>query len=85
MTVSVDMDPLLEKEVELAANNRGMSKSQFIIEAVQKSLGRNNPYDLMMAFKAEEPTANCDSTDARYDTDSARAALVVKLKGKHRA
>ena len=85
MTVSVRMDPLLEKELELAAKSRGMSKSQFIIEAVQKSLGRKNPYDLMMALKAEEPVAPYGATDAPYETDSAKAALVAQLKDKHRA
>ena len=54
MAVSVRMNPLLERELELAAKRRGITKSQFIIDAVERSLGRKNPYELMMALKAEE-------------------------------
>ncbi|MGD9550944.1 MAG: toxin-antitoxin system HicB family antitoxin [Burkholderiaceae bacterium] len=35
MAVSVRMDPLLEKELALAAKRQGITKSQFIIEAVE--------------------------------------------------
>ena len=34
-----------------------VTKSQFVIEAVECALGRRNPYDLMMAFKVEEERA----------------------------
>jgi predicted DNA-binding protein len=54
MAVSVRMNPLLEKELELAAKRRGITKSQFIIEAVERSLGRKDPYKLMVALQAEE-------------------------------
>jgi RHH-type rel operon transcriptional repressor/antitoxin RelB len=37
------MDPLMEKELELAARRRGVTKSQFIIEAVERALGRKDP------------------------------------------
>ncbi|WP_198970307.1 ribbon-helix-helix domain-containing protein [Xylophilus sp. ASV27] len=43
MAVSVRMDPLLEKELELAARRQGVTKSQFIVEAVERALGRKNP------------------------------------------
>jgi len=54
MAVSVRMDPLLEKQLERAAKRQGITKSQFIIDAVERSLGRKNPYELMLALKAEE-------------------------------
>ena len=41
MAVSVRMSPLLEKELELAAQRKGVTKSQFIIEAVERALGRS--------------------------------------------
>ena len=40
MAVSVRMSPLLEKELELAAQRQGVTKSQFIIDAVERALGR---------------------------------------------
>jgi len=90
MAVSVRMNPLLEKELELAAKRRGITKSQFIIEAVERSLGRKNPYELMLALQAEEargvygavPSKKA-SREVSYDADSARAAIVRKLKAKH--
>ncbi len=90
MAVSVRMDPLLERELELAAKRRGITKSQFIIDAVERSLGRKNPYDLMLALQAEEargvygPVAkNVASREVPYDADAARAAIARKLKAKH--
>ena len=43
MAVSVRMDPLLKKELALAAQRQGMTKSQFIIAAVERALARKNP------------------------------------------
>ena len=54
MAVSVRMDPVLERELELAAQRQGITKSQFIVQAVERALGRKNPYELMMQLKAEE-------------------------------
>ena len=54
MVTSVRMEPLLEKEIELAAKKLGVTKSQFIIDAVERALGRKNPFELMMRIKAEE-------------------------------
>ena len=91
MAVSVRMNPLLERELELAAKRRGITKSQFIIDAVERSLGRKNPYELMMALKAEEergvyrgvPEQRAASRELDYDADSARKAIVAKLNAKH--
>ena len=93
MTISVRMDPLLERELELVAKRKGVTKSQFVIEAVERALGRRNPYDLMMTFKVEEERDVCnagarkDVNDAAkelpYETSAARDAIKQKLKGKH--
>ena len=37
MAVSVRMENFLERELELAAQRRGISKSQFIIDAVERA------------------------------------------------
>lgn len=89
MTISVRMDPLLEKELELSAKRQGMTKSQFIINAVERALGRKNPYELMIALKAEEERADYRLTkkfegeEQPYDTEGSRKALVKKLSEKH--
>lgn len=53
MTVSVRMNPLLEKELELAAKRQGVTKSQFIVNAVERALGRKDPYQLLQQVREE--------------------------------
>ena len=87
------MDPLLERELELVAVKKGVTKSQFVIEAVERALGRRNPYDLMVAFKVEEERAvynagalkgvNDTAKEVPYEASAARDAIKQKLKGKH--
>ena len=86
MAVSVRMNPLLEKELALAAQRQGVSKSQFIIAAVERAIGRKNPYDLLVALQAEEvreaqPAAV--GSERPYDTAGSKAALHARLKAKH--
>ena len=98
MAVSVRMDPLLEKQIEQAAKRQGITKSQFIIDAVERSLGRKNPYELMLALKAEEeqraygPNANLveaavakafEGYERANGTEASRAQLLAKLQDKH--
>lgn len=90
MAVSVRMDPLLERELEAAAKRLGKTKSQFIIDAVERSLGRKNPYELMQRLIAEEkagaygplPDAG-SSREQPYDTDASKKALRTRLRAKH--
>ncbi|MGB4583326.1 MAG: hypothetical protein WBI05_04285 [Rhodoferax sp.] len=92
MAVSVRMDPLLERELELAAKRQGLTKSQFIINAVELALGRKDPYALyqqVMREVAEEPgsealtQAFAGEPHEPYDTERSRAALIAKLRAKH--
>ena len=88
MSISVRMNPLLEKELELAAKRQGLTKSQFVIDAVERALGRRNPYELMLALKAEEARATYgvsggENTELPYEPEAARKAIKAKLKVKH--
>ena len=93
MAVSVRMDPLLESELELAAQRQGVTKSQFIIAAVERALGRQNPYELMNALQAEEPRVDyrvakqprgrSAAGERPYDSAASKASLRAKLKAKH--
>ncbi len=91
MAVSVRMDPLLEAELEQAAQRQGVTKSQFIIAAVERALGRKNPYELMVALRAEEEVLPSRSgklaaaRDRPYEASAAKAALRGRLKIKHGA
>ena len=90
MAVSVRMNPLMEKELELAAKRKGVTKSQFIIDAVERALGRKNPYALMMQLKVEEDRPEYQALakafkgeELPYDTQKSRAALIARLRAKH--
>jgi len=92
MALSVRMDPLLERELELAARRQGVTKSQFIVAAVERALGRKDPYELMQQAKAQmvqEPRSEgwtkafSQEHEQPYDTESSRAALIARLRAKH--
>ena len=92
MAVSVRMDPLLERELELAAQRKGVTKSQFIIAALEKALDRKNPYDLLLKVQremggdphsAQMAQAFAGEAQSAYDTQASRAALIAKLRAKH--
>ena len=57
MAVSVRMEPLLEKELEAAAKRQGITKSQFIIAAVERALGKRDPVRLYEQAMAMSPAA----------------------------
>lgn len=92
MATWVYMGPMLEKRLEQAARRQGISKSEFIINAVEDALGCVNPWELMFQVKSEM------AQDARsedwlqtfaaqhasvYETDSTRANLMAHLRAKH--
>jgi hypothetical protein len=92
MAVSVRMEPLLEKELEAAAKRQGITKSQFIIAAVERALGRKNPYELLLKvqqdMQADPQYAEINrlfAAEARapYDTERSKAELIAKLRAKH--
>ena len=85
MAVSVRMDPVLERELEAAARRQGLTKSQFIVDAVERALGRKNPYDLLLQAQeevaeyrvgAKEPVA--DGAKAGSTKERVRAVLAEK-------
>ncbi len=91
MAVSVRLDPLLEKELELIAKRLGVTKSQFIVSALEKALGRKNPYELMLKVKAEAalaqeggvaPSASGFTGDLS-DGEAVRTFIRDKLRKKH--
>jgi RHH-type rel operon transcriptional repressor/antitoxin RelB len=80
MAVSVRLEPLLEKELELAAKRLGVTKSQFIVSALEQALGRQNPYELLLKVQAEVR----ESEGGEYLSPT-KAAIRAKLKAKQDA
>lgn len=91
MAVSVRLEPLLEKELELTAKRMGVTKSQFIVSALEKALGRKNPYELLLKVKAEAALAQesgIANSDGGFagdlsDSDAVRTFVRDKLRKKH--
>ena len=85
MTVSVRMDPLLQKELELAAKRRGITKSQFITDAVRLALGHKDAHALMLEMKAKYPQPAGRSSAERLPSNPEdwNGHLTSKLREKH--
>jgi hypothetical protein len=81
MTLSVRLDPLLESRVEQEARRRGISKSEFVKDALERVLGLKSPsaiYSQIIdqeAYKVTEP-----ATDLSENTGERVKAL---LRAKH--
>jgi RHH-type rel operon transcriptional repressor/antitoxin RelB len=64
MALSVRLDPLLESRVEQEARRRGISKSEFVKDVLERVLGLKNPsaiYSQIIdqeAYKVTEPATN---------------------------
>lgn len=87
MAVSVRLEPLLEKELELTAKRLGVTKSQFIISALERALGRKNPYDLLMQVNADQVQVEVREPvpQAVYAVSPTKAAIRAKLQAQHQA
>ena len=83
MAVSVRMDPLLEKELELAAKRKGITKSQFIVEAVERALGRKDP--AVLYRQVMEEAAHHRVTEGVPDDalPGHKAVLRTSLRAEH--
>lgn len=81
MTLSVRLDPLLETRVEQEARRRGITKSEFVKDALERVLGLKNPSAIYRqiidheAYKVTEPV-----TDLSENTGERVKAL---LRAKH--
>jgi RHH-type rel operon transcriptional repressor/antitoxin RelB len=86
MAVSVRMEPLLERELELAAKRQGVTKSQFIIAAVERALGRKDPAQLY--HQVMEEAAQYRVSDGGLEGNappSTGERLRSKLRAQHEA
>ncbi len=90
MTISVRMDPLLEKELEMAAKRQGVTKSQFVIDAVERALGHKDPLQLLHQVRQEyapyHATAENKADDeAAVDLSPHKQRVRDVLRAKHLA
>lgn len=82
MAVSVRLEPMLEKELELTAKRMGVTKSQFIISALERALGRKNPYELLLKVQSEVRETLPENA---LQASPTKAAIRAKLKAQQSA
>lgn len=83
MAVSVRMDPLMEKALELAAKRQGITKSQFIIDAVERALGRKDPAVLYRQVMEEAAGCKVGSGTPDDELPGHKAALRQSLRAAY--
>ncbi|GAB1386684.1 hypothetical protein MASR1M59_18320 [Melaminivora sp.] len=83
MAVSVRMEPLLERELELAAKRQGVTKSQFIIAAVERALGRKDPAQLYHQVMEEAAQYRVGEGVADADLPAHQSALRESLRERY--
>lgn len=83
MTISVRMGPLLEKELELAAKRQGVTKSQFVIDAVERALGHKDPLQLLHQVREEFAPYHVQAEGDAVELSPRKQALRDLLRAKH--
>jgi RHH-type rel operon transcriptional repressor/antitoxin RelB len=55
MTLTVRLDPALETKVDQEAKRLGITKSEFVKDAIERVLGLTNPAALLRAVRSRKP------------------------------
>ncbi|MDP2821872.1 MAG: CopG family transcriptional regulator [Sulfuritalea sp.] len=84
MTLSVRLDPLLESRVEQEARRRGISKSEFVKEALERVLGARDPYALLQQVRNAADYAAAEPGSTNY-SENVSAQVKAKLRAKRSA
>ncbi|MCX8018368.1 MAG: ribbon-helix-helix domain-containing protein, partial [Rhodocyclaceae bacterium] len=80
MTLSVRLDPILESRLEQEARRLGITKSEFVKDALERALGMKNPYALLQQVR--DPAAYRVSEPTTYDSVDVAAKVKDKLRAK---
>lgn len=81
MAMSVRLDPVLEARLEQEAKRLGITKSEFVKDALERVLGLKNPYALLMQVRDPEAYRACEPTT--QDAENISAKLKDKILAKH--
>jgi len=58
MTLTVRLDPALETKVDQEAKRLGVTKSEFVKDAIERALGLRNPAALLKRVRSGKPMGN---------------------------
>ena len=81
MTMSVRLPPLLETRLEQEARRLGLTKSEFVIDAVERMLGFKNPAKLLRTVRKSAAMGDRASGD-RNGSSQVSARMKAKLRAK---
>jgi predicted DNA-binding protein len=76
MAMSVRLDPALEIRVEQESRRLGITKSEFVKDALARVLGLTNPSDLLHNVRSGQPMGNRDASR------NVSARMKAKLRAK---
>jgi RHH-type rel operon transcriptional repressor/antitoxin RelB len=63
MTLTVRLDPTLETKVDQEARRLGITKSEFVKDAIERVLGLKNPAALLRAVRSRKPMGVPDASE----------------------
>lgn len=84
MVMSVRLDPVLESRVEQEARRRGITKSEFVKEALERVLGSRDPYQLLQQVRNAADYAAAEPAPVDYSANVS-ANVKAKLRAKRSA
>jgi hypothetical protein len=76
MAMSVRLDPTLETLVEQESRRLGVTKSEFVKDALERVLGLKNPADLLSVVRSGKPMGNPQASR------NVSARMKTKLRAK---
>jgi predicted DNA-binding protein len=76
MAMSVRLDPTLETRVEQESRRLGVTKSEFVKDALERVLGLKNPADLLRTVRSGKPMGNPQASR------NVSARMKAKLRAK---
>jgi hypothetical protein len=76
MAMSVRLDPALEIRIEQEARRLGITKSEFVKDALGRVLGMSTPAELLSAVRSGKPMGNRDASR------NVSAKMNAKLRAK---
>lgn len=77
MTLSVRLGPAIEARLEQEARRLGISKSEFVKDALERVLGMKNPAELLRQVRSGTPVEATDTSE------QVSQKIRKKLREKH--
>ena len=79
MAISVRLEPALEARVEAEARRLQITKSQFVKDALERTLGIKNPAELLQSVRSGTPMGDPDASQG------VSAKMKARLRAQHSA